>query len=104
MATKNSLLPLSRRIQALQNGPDDGIALADAREVIVIGSGKAIEKVVNVAAFFQGQGDVDVKLRTGSLGAVDELMADEEEENGLGLGVGERERMVSCLEVVIRLR
>ncbi|KAK9412964.1 putative Rpp20 subunit of nuclear RNase MRP and P-domain-containing protein [Seiridium unicorne] len=103
VAAKNHLLPLSKRIEALQKGPDDGIAMGNAREVVVIGAGKAIEKVVNVAAFFQGQGDVEVQLRTGSLGTVDEIMP-EEEENGLGLGVGERERLVSCLEAVIKLR
>ncbi|KAH6647109.1 Rpp20 subunit of nuclear RNase MRP and P-domain-containing protein [Truncatella angustata] len=104
VASKNGLLPLDRRIQALQKGPEDGISLDDARQVVVIGAGKAIEKVVNVAAFFQGQGDVEVQLRTGSLGAVDEIMPEEEEENGLGIGVGERERMVSCLEAVIKLK
>lgn len=88
----------------MQHGPEDGIALEHAREVVVIGTGKAIEKVVNVAAFFQQQGDVDVKLTTGSLGAVDAIMPEEEEENGLGLALGERERMVSCLEVTIKLK
>ncbi|KAI0138250.1 Rpp20 subunit of nuclear RNase MRP and P-domain-containing protein [Pestalotiopsis sp. NC0098] len=104
VASKNHLGPLSSRIQALHKGPEDGIALEQAREVVVVGTGKAIEKVVNVAAFFQGQGDVDVKLQTSSLGAVDDVMPDEEEENGLGVGVDERERMVSCLKAVIRLR
>jgi ribonuclease P/MRP protein subunit POP7 len=104
VASKNHLAPLSSRIQALHKGPEDGIALQRAREVVVVGAGKAIEKVVNVAAFFQGQGDVEVTLRTGSLGAVDELVPGDEEDNGPGFSVGERERMVSCLEVTIRLR
>lgn len=104
VAAKGHLGPLSSRIQALHKGPEDGIALEQARQVIVIGTGKAIEKVINVAAFFQGQGDVEVRLQTGSLGAVDDVVPEEEEENGLGTGVGERERMVSCLKAVIKLR
>ncbi|KAF3014224.1 hypothetical protein E8E14_008530 [Neopestalotiopsis sp. 37M] len=104
VAAKGHLGPLSSRIQALHKGPEDGIALEQARQVVVIGTGKAIEKVVNVAAFFQGQGDVEVRLQTGSLGAVDDVVPEEEEENGLGTGVGERERMVSCLKAVIKLR
>jgi ribonuclease P/MRP protein subunit POP7 len=97
-------LPLSARIQTIQNSQGSGIGLENAREVVVIGTGRTIEKVVNVAAFFQGQGDCDVRLNTGSMGAVDEIMEQDEDDGGGG-GIGEmRERMVSCLEVSIRLK
>lgn len=104
-------LPLSARIQALRGGggggSESGIGLEDAREVVVVGAGKAIEKVVNVAAFFQAQRDCVVRLRTGSLEAVDEVAQDDgdgEDAMPGAPGAEVRERMVSCLEVSIRLR
>jgi ribonuclease P/MRP protein subunit POP7 len=107
-------LPLSTRIQALRNksnnkdgDEESGIGLEHAREVVVVGAGKAIEKVVNVAAFFQAQRDCMVRLRTGSLEAVDEVMqGDGEEEDAMpgAPGAEMRERMISCLEVSIRLK
>ncbi|KAK6821387.1 hypothetical protein PG995_002975 [Apiospora arundinis] len=91
---------LHRRVQALQHTAGSGIGLEDSREVIVLGTGRAIEKVLSVAAFFQGQKDCEVKLRTTSVPAVDEVLAG-------GENSGEREetrsRMVSCLQVHIRL-
>ncbi|KAI0125386.1 Rpp20 subunit of nuclear RNase MRP and P-domain-containing protein [Xylariales sp. AK1849] len=102
-------VPLHDRINAIQNSQGSGIGLENTREVIVIGTGRAIEKVVNIAAFFQGQGDVEVRLRTGSVGALDEVVdkGEGEEDDGLGGTGGQegiRERMVSCLEVGFRLK
>ena len=74
-------------------------------EVVIKGTGKAIEKVVRLAAWWQGQSDVKVTVRTASVGAVDDVV-----ERGEGEGEGEgmveesRIRRVSCLEVGIRLR
>lgn len=99
-------LPLSARVAALQSAEGSGIGLEDAGEVVVAGTGRAIEKVVNVAAFFRGQGDCVVTLRTGSVGAVDEVGGQEGEDDGLGWEEAKetRTRMVSSLEVAIRLR
>lgn len=67
-------------------------------EVVIKGTGKAIEKVVRLAAWWGKQNDVRVVVRTGSVGAVDDVVDGEGEE-------GEsRVRRVSCLEVGIRLR
>lgn len=67
----------------------------------MLGTGRAIEKVLSVAAFFQGQKDCEVRLRTTSVPAVDEVLAGGDD------NAGEREearaRMVSCLQVHIRL-
>ncbi|KAK7985882.1 hypothetical protein PG996_004873 [Apiospora saccharicola] len=94
---------LSRRVRALQQTGGSGIGLETAREVVVLGTGRAIEKVLSVAAFFQGQKDCEVKLRTTSVPAVDEVMANGGAENNAGEREEARARMVSCLQVHIRL-
>lgn len=78
-------------------------------EVLVKATGKAIEKGLRVALYFQGQEDCLVRLRTGSVGAVDDVLVQE----GLVEGEGEQERedvpetrvrRTSMLEVGISLR
>ncbi|KAI1803475.1 Rpp20 subunit of nuclear RNase MRP and P-domain-containing protein [Daldinia bambusicola] len=82
-----------------------GIGLEDAGEVVVLGTGRAIPKVVEVAMFFQKQQDCVVRLKTGSVGAVDDVvMEGEEEEEGWGGEGEERTRMMSSLEASIKLK
>ncbi|KAH9212793.1 Rpp20 subunit of nuclear RNase MRP and P-domain-containing protein [Leptodontidium sp. 2 PMI_412] len=69
-------------------------------EVLIKGTGKAIEKVVRLAAWWGGQSDVRVVVRTGSVGAIDDVI----QEEGEGGEEESRVRRVSCLEVGIRLR
>ncbi|OTA98153.1 hypothetical protein M426DRAFT_120702 [Hypoxylon sp. CI-4A] len=79
-----------------------GIGLENAGEVVVLGTGRAIQKVAEVALFFQKQNDCIVRLRTGSVAAVDDVVLEGEEEWG---GEGEdRARMLSSLEASIKLR
>lgn len=78
-------------------------------EVLVKATGKAIEKALRVALFFQEQEDCLVRLRTGSVGAVDDILVQEGDADGDGEGEGEdvpetRVRRTSMLEVVISLR
>ncbi len=74
-----------------EKGPRD-------EEVVLKGSGKAIEKVLRLVLYWQGQEDVVVTVRTRSVGAVDDVIEE-------GVETGEsRVRRVSCLEVGIRLR
>lgn len=74
----------------------------EAEEVLVKATGKAIEKALRVALYFQGQDDCLVRLRTGSVGAVDDLLVQEGEE---AEGVPEtRIRRTSMLEVGISSR
>jgi ribonuclease P/MRP protein subunit POP7 len=76
-------------------------------EVLVKATGKAIEKGLRVALFFQGQEDCLVRLRTGSVGAVDDVLVREGvvEGDGGGEDVPEtRVRRTSMLEVGISLR
>jgi ribonuclease P/MRP protein subunit POP7 len=65
-------------------------------EVVMKGTGKAIEKVMRLATWWQAQEDVKVTIRTGSVGAIDDVIGGEEE--------GSRVRRLSCLEVGVRLR
>ena len=64
-------------------------------------TGKAIEKLLSLVLHFQGQDDVKVVVRTGSVGAIDDIVnkdgTDEEEE-------GSQIRRTSTLEVGISLR
>lgn len=82
------------RIEALKRAGDE------AREgsiVTVMGTGKAIEKTLSVASWFEQQGDCDVEVRTRTVGAVDDVEVEDgdvEDES--------RVRKVSCLEVVIK--
>lgn len=81
--------------------------------VIIKGTGKAIEKVLNLALFFQGQPDCRIQLKTGSLKVVDDIV----EKDGYKPDVGEdttkkegeavpdfQVRTVSVLEVAVMLR
>ncbi|KAJ8116048.1 hypothetical protein ONZ43_g4527 [Nemania bipapillata] len=79
-----------------------GIGLENSGEVLVLGTGRAIQKVTEVALFFQKQPDCIVQLRTGSVAAVDDIVSNEED--GLEGDVTERARMMSSLEASIRLR
>jgi len=63
-----------------------------------MGTGRAIEKTLHVAAWFDKQRDCRVSLRTRTVGTVDDLVLPDEE------GTEEsRVRMVSCLEVGVSL-
>lgn len=70
-------------------------------EVTVKGTGKAIEKVLRLAMYFQGQDDVTVKLRTTSVGAIDDVVSKDGDEDVVEES---RIRRTSCLEVAINLR
>jgi ribonuclease P/MRP protein subunit POP7 len=134
-------LPLTARVAALSTGGrstssrggnnsddgPDGTGESDEGEVIVVGTGRAIEKTLNVAAWFQKQSDCQVSLRTRSVAAVDDIVlgranntnadgdwdidadpddADGEQEDEVDPDAEEhsRIRMMSCLEVSVRLR
>ncbi|KAI1343503.1 Rpp20 subunit of nuclear RNase MRP and P-domain-containing protein, partial [Xylariaceae sp. FL0016] len=102
---------LSDRIEAIQRqsqaqagkSSGSGIGLEDATEVVVSGTGRAVQKVVEVALFFQKQPDVMVQLRTESVGAVDDVVEENEEEEDPFAGGEQRVRMMSALNVFIRL-
>ncbi|RDA95379.1 hypothetical protein CP533_3502 [Ophiocordyceps camponoti-saundersi (nom. inval.)] len=89
---------LSARVQALSR--DDAAASASRTAVTVSGAGKAIEKTLSVASWFENKGDCAVEVRTGTVGAVDDVLPAEGED-----GDDEtRVRRLSYLEVVVRLK
>lgn len=66
-------------------------------EVVVKGTGRAIERVLEIGLFLMGEDDLRVQLRTGSVGAVDDLVVEDGED-------ATRVRRVSYVEVAVRLR
>lgn len=98
---------LLRDIEAgIKGKGKDGDTKSKAREeeVVMKATGKAIEKLLRLAIWWQGQDGVVVRIRTGSVGAVDDVV--ERGEGGEGEGIVEesRVRRTSCLEVGVRLR
>lgn len=99
---------LDERVRAIQRHGsaggvgDSGIGIESSGEILVQGTGRAIEKVVVVANFFQKQKDCVVRLRTTTIGAIDDIVVDGEEDDGLQGDT--RLRMLSALEVSIKLK
>ncbi|KAL8772074.1 MAG: hypothetical protein Q9209_002740 [Squamulea sp. 1 TL-2023] len=54
----------------------------EPEEVILKATNRAIEKALGLGVFFQGQGDVRVRLRTGSMGTVDDIVVEEKRKCG----------------------
>ena len=76
--------------------------------VVLKGANRAIEKVLGLGLYFQRQDDCMVRVRTGSVAVVDDIVQ-EEEEGGLEDGEGEelpesRVRKVSVVEVAVTLK
>ena len=85
----------------------------EPEEVILKGTNRVIEKVLGLALFFDGQEDLIVRLRTGTVGVVDDMVmaARPSEETEVGdQKEGERDlpetrvRKISMLEVAITLK
>lgn len=93
-----------------QVSPEKG---KDPEEVILKGTNTVIEKVLGLALFFQGQEDLIVRLRTGTVGVVDDIVmvARPSEETEVGDEIEEEKelpetqvRKISMLEVAITLK
>jgi ribonuclease P/MRP protein subunit POP7 len=88
-------------------GVEEGLKSGSGNEEVVLkATGKAIERLLGVACWLEGQGGGEefvVRVRTGSVGAVDDVVVKDGEEDGDG-EVGSRVRRVSCLEVGVRYK
>ena len=81
-------------------------------EVVLKATNRAIEKALGLGCFFQGQGDVRVRIRTGTVGVVDDIIEEEGEVGGdvdVEMEEGEelpeaRVRHLSFVEVAITLK
>lgn len=115
--TSTKGLPLASRVAALSTtdasttredgGSGNGNGNEGAGEVLVRGTGRAMAKTLEVAAWFTRQADVRVSLRTMTLKAVDDVVVDEDDaeaEGGFAAEEETRVRMVNCLELGISLR
>lgn len=92
---------LKRRAAAAatsKNATDD--SEGNEYAVTIMGTGRAVEKVLGLAGWFEQEGDCVVEVRTGTVGTVDDVLAaeDEEEEDA------SRVRRMSCLEVSVQLK
>ncbi|KAJ4857013.1 rpp20 subunit of nuclear RNase MRP and P domain-containing protein [Trichoderma breve] len=76
----------------------------DLRTVVtVMGTGKAIEKTLNVASWFQQQGDCVVEIKTRTIGTVDDVVTGDADD-AFGADNESRLRKLNCLEVAISLK
>jgi ribonuclease P/MRP protein subunit POP7 len=81
------------------NSKGKGGKKGNGEEVVLKATGKAIERLLQVALFFENEEGVKVEIRTGSVGAVDDVV----EREGGGETGESRVRRTSCLEVWVRL-
>ncbi|WZH41809.1 Rpp20 subunit of nuclear RNase MRP and P-domain-containing protein [Fusarium acuminatum] len=86
---------VNSRVEALKR---TGGGDTDSAVVTVAGTGKAIEKTLAVAGWFEQEGDCDVEVMTSTIGTVDDVVADGDDEDESRL------RKLSCLEVRIKLK
>lgn len=98
-AAKN--VSLHARVEALKR--DSGGGTARGAVVSVMGTGKAIEKTLHVASWFEQQGDCVVKIQTRTIATVDDVVT-EDADDALGADNETRLRKVNCLEVAISLK
>ncbi|SPQ19878.1 cf82a31a-aadb-4f17-8d4b-fecabb8ff6b2 [Thermothielavioides terrestris] len=103
-------LPLAARVAALKaaastpggggGGSGNPVAVEDALDdVVLVATGKAIARAVEVGGFFTRERDLLVLVRTRTLQAVDDVVAGEEDDDGEDQV---RVRNVSCVEIGIR--
>lgn len=96
-ATAASKTSLHARVEALKRrDPVDTGATA----VTVAGSGRAVDKTLRLAGWFEQRGDCVVELRTATVGTVDDVRLEGDD----GADDESRVRRLSCLEVVVRLK
>ena len=62
-----------RRLQTLIEKMD-AVRSRKPEEVVIKGTNRAIERVLNLGLYFQSQADCEVQIRTGSVGVVDDIV------------------------------
>jgi len=98
-AAKNA--SLHARVEALKR--DSSCETTSRPVVTAMGTGKAIEKTLSVASWFEQRGDCVVKIRTRTVGTVDDVVA-EGADDAFGAESESRVRRLNCLEVAISLK
>lgn len=100
-ATRGMSLPQRVALLSKEDGTKGGGSGSHC-QVTVMGTGAAIEKTLSVASWFMAQGDCEVDVRTKSVGAVDDFVPADGADDGFE--DESRVRMLSCLEVLVRLK
>jgi len=92
-------------VMAIARGVEEGrekkrrVGGASGEQVIVKGTGKAIGKVMEVGGWFLQRDEFEVRIRTGSVGAVDDVeIADEDDGVGEDNGAGDDKMEVDQAE------
>ena len=103
-----------RRLQALAEKMDETAAARQKKkkgeEVVLKGTNRAIERVLAVALYFQKQPDCLVRIRTGTVAAIDDIVERESKKaqrrgNKPDPELPEsRIRYISCVEAAVSLR
>ncbi|KAH7161263.1 Rpp20 subunit of nuclear RNase MRP and P-domain-containing protein [Dactylonectria macrodidyma] len=88
---------LHSRVQMLERA--GGETNGDGGVVTVMGTGRAVERALAVASWFEQQGDCQVELRTRTVGTIDDVVVEDEDVEDAS-----RLRKMSCLEVSIKLK
>jgi ribonuclease P/MRP protein subunit POP7 len=97
-APKNA--SLQSRVEALEREQrSSSTSGVGGVEVTVMGTGRAVDKMVRLAGWFEQQGDCTVQMRTKTVGTVDDVVDVEGEAEDES-----RVRRMSCLEVVVKLK
>ncbi|KAG6008442.1 hypothetical protein E4U21_004464 [Claviceps maximensis] len=100
-APKNS--SLQSRVAALKRSTNTAAgddSSAKPLAVTVVGTGKAIEKTLSLASWFEQQGDCEVALRTQTVKTVDDIVLQDDDD----VEEESRVRNISCLQVIITLK
>ena len=97
---------LALQVEAEVGRGGNGDGQEGGETVVLKASGRAIERVLSLGLYFQGQGDLWVRVRTGSVGVVDDVVVEErggdEGKEGEEVEVPEtRIRRTSVVEVVV---
>ncbi|KAM4065598.1 rpp20 subunit of nuclear RNase MRP and P domain-containing protein [Hirsutella rhossiliensis] len=96
-APKNA--SLHSRVEALRRRGADADSGTSATAVTVMGTGKAVQKTLSLASWFEQKADCAVEIKTATVGTVDDVLVE-----GLEGDDESRVRRLSCLEVVVRLK
>ncbi|KAJ4298350.1 hypothetical protein N0V88_003379 [Collariella sp. IMI 366227] len=103
----NKGMPLTARVAALRGWKQpggrvqqQGVPVEDGLDdVVLVATGRAIQKAVEVGGFFTRERDLVVLVRTRTVQAVDDVVAEDEEAD---VEDQVRVRNLSCVEVGIR--
>ncbi len=114
-ARKNA--SLHARIESLQRDVERGASSARSANdeygatVTLVGTGKAVEKTLSLASWFEQQADCRVAVKTGTVATVDDVVSavgepamEAAEAAEQGEDDENRLRRLSCLEVVVSLK